>query len=97
MINTKTSTYTLTDITLNKYGIWSLEGDRRGDVISCLNGTLWITQEKDTRDYVIESGQKFWVTKPGTLIVQALANSRFSCNLNELPSHVENSKQPARI
>jgi hypothetical protein len=94
MLNTKETVNTLTDITLDKYKIWSLEGDRRGDRISCRNGVLWITQEGDLKDYILEAGRDFWVTKPGSVVVQALADARFRYNLNELSSHVEINRQP---
>ena len=54
MLNTKENLHTLTEITLAKHKLWSIEGDRRGDVISCLNGTLWITQEGDLKDYILD-------------------------------------------
>jgi hypothetical protein len=97
MLNIRTNTITLTDITLPKHKVWKLEGDRRGDVITCMNGTLWITQEGDLKDYVIESGKNFWVTKPGTVVVQALDNSNFKYSLNELESHLESNRQPMRL
>jgi hypothetical protein len=97
MLNTKTYTYTLTDITINRYGLWSMEGDRRGDVISCISGSLWITQQNDLKDYVLDAGQKFWITKPGTVVVQALENSKFSYSLNDLPTQIENNTQPIRV
>jgi hypothetical protein len=94
MLNTKVNVITLTEITLAKHKVWNIDGDRRGDVISCLNGTLWITQEDDLKDYILDAGQTFWVTKPGTVIVQALDNAQFKYSLNELQSHVENNRQP---
>lgn len=96
MLNTKANLHTLTDISLAKYNLWNIEGDRRGDVISCLSGTLWITQESDMKDYILDAGQKFWVTRPGTVIVQALENAQFKYSLNELQSHVEINSQPIR-
>ncbi len=94
MLNTKESLHTLTDIRLAKYKTWSIEGDRRGDVINCLNGLLWITQEGDLKDYVLEAGRDFWVTKPGTVVLQALDDSQFKYSLNEMQSHVEVDAQP---
>ncbi len=96
MLNIKENIHLLTDITLAKYQLWSAEGDRRGDVIYCLSGLLWITQEGDLKDYVLEAGKDFWVTKPGTVIVQALNDSKFKYSLNELQSHVEINTQPFR-
>lgn len=94
MLNTKENLHTLTKITLAKYKLWSIEGDRRGDVISCLSGTLWITQEGDMKDYILETGKDFWVTKPGAIVIQALDNAQFKYSLNELQSHIEINPQP---
>jgi Protein of unknown function (DUF2917) len=94
MLNTKINLKYNTDITLNKHGLWSMEGDRRSDVISCNKGTIWITQEGDMRDYILEPGQDFWVTRPGTVIVQSLENAQFKYSLNEIQSHIEPNAQP---
>jgi hypothetical protein len=94
MLNTKITQHTLTDINLAKHKLWEIEGDRRGDLINCLSGTLWITQEGDMRDYILEPGQNFWVTKPGVVLVQALESSKFKYSLNEVLNHVETTTQP---
>jgi hypothetical protein len=86
--------HTLTEITLAKHKIWTIEGNRNGDVISCKSGILWITQEGDLKDYIVEVGRNFWVTKPGTVIVQALDDSKFKYSLNEMQDHVEINQQP---
>jgi hypothetical protein len=94
MLNTKVNLHTPTDISLAKYQLWNLAGDRRGDRISCISGSLWVTQEGDLKDYVLGSGENFWVARPGTVVVQALQNSQFKYNLNELDSHIEKNSQP---
>jgi hypothetical protein len=94
MLNTKLNVHTLTEIMLSRHKLWSIEGDRRGDVISCASGTLWITQQGDLKDYILDAGKEFWVTKPGTVVVQALDNAQFKYSLNELQSHIEINHQP---
>jgi hypothetical protein len=94
MLNTKQNVHSLTEITLPKHKMWTIEGNRHGDVISCKNGILWITQEGDLKDYIIEAGRNFWVTKPGTVIVQALDDSKFKYSLNEMEDHIEVNQQP---
>lgn len=96
MLTTKENLHILTDITLARYKLWSIEGDRRGDAIRCLYGLLWITQEGDLKDYILEAGKDFWVTKPGTVVVQALDDSKFKYSLNEMQSHFEINRQPVR-
>lgn len=93
MLNIKENIHTLTEITLAKHKMWSIEGDRRGDVISCVGGSLWITQEGDLKDYILEDGNKFWVTKPGTVVVQALGDSKIKYSLNDMQNHVEINHQ----
>ena len=96
MLNTKTNQCKISEVSLAKHKVWSIEGDRRGDVISCTSGTLWITQQGDLRDYVIGAGKKFWVTRQGTVIIQALDDAQFRYSLNELESYIEDNKQPVR-
>jgi hypothetical protein len=93
MLRAKENLHTMTDISLPKFRTWTIEGDRRGDVISCVEGTIWITQEGDLKDYVVKSGKDFWVTKPGTVVVQALEDARIKYSLNELQDHVESNHQ----
>jgi len=97
MLNTKVNVNFNTDITLDKYRLWYMEGDRRGDLISCVFGRLWITQEGDLKDYVLEPGQDFWVTRSGSVIVQALEYSKFKFSLNEIQNHVESNYQPVHL
>ena len=94
MLNTKTTLKFNTDVTLKKHNLWNIDGDRRGDVIHCLFGTLWLTQEGDLKDYILDAGQEFWVTRSGTVIVQALDDSKFQFSLNQVENHIEINQQP---
>ncbi len=96
MLNTKQTVKTLTQISLPKYKMWSIDGDRRGDVISCTSGILWVTQEGDLKDYILEAGRSFWVTRRGNVLVQALDESAFKYSLNEMQDHLEVNKQPLK-
>ena len=96
MLYTRVNQPKISEISLAKHKLWSIDGDRRGDVISCLSGTLWITQEGDLKDYVVEAGRNFWVTKSGSVVVQALQEAQFKYSLNELESHIESNSQPFR-
>jgi hypothetical protein len=46
--------------------------DARGTLITCDEGTLWITQQDDARDVVIGDGEQFVVDRDGLTVVQAL-------------------------
>lgn len=52
--------------------------DRAGERIECCEGTLWVTQERDPRDIVLEAGEAFTLDRRGTAIVHALADARLS-------------------
>jgi hypothetical protein len=51
---------------------WQARGDQRWRVIICHRGVVWITQERDLIDYVLQEGEAFIVTLPGSVLVQAL-------------------------
>jgi hypothetical protein len=44
-------------------------------MVICLRGRLWITQERDPNDYVLTPGELFIVSRRGTVLIQALAES----------------------
>jgi hypothetical protein len=49
---------------------------RSGTVIRCLEGDCWLTREGDPRDHRLRTGERFRVDGAGSVIVQALAESR---------------------
>jgi hypothetical protein len=51
---------------------WQARGDQRGRVFICHRGIVWITQERDAIDYVLQKGDMFIVTLPGQVLIQAL-------------------------
>jgi Protein of unknown function (DUF2917) len=51
--------------------------DARGSLVLCLSGTLWLTQEGDPRDVVLEAGDEAQIDRDGLSIVQALSDARF--------------------
>ncbi|MCB9419839.1 MAG: DUF2917 domain-containing protein [Ardenticatenaceae bacterium] len=58
-------------IALEVGALWRARGDQRGHVIICRRGVVWITQERDLVDYVLQEGEIFIVTLPGLVLVQA--------------------------
>jgi hypothetical protein len=50
----------------------SVDGDRRGQKLRCLDGELWITQPGDLVDHLIAGGRDFVITRPGRVVIQAL-------------------------
>jgi hypothetical protein len=52
--------------------------DREGALISVLDGALWITQERDARDYYVKAGERFRVERGGLVLASALRASRIA-------------------
>lgn len=52
-----------------------LSGANRWRILVCRRGRVWVTQEADVRDYVLEPGQMFVIAQPGTVILQALCEA----------------------
>lgn len=50
----------------------------KGMTIACLQGALWITQDGNRNDVVLEAGASFEVIDAGKVLVLALRNARFS-------------------
>jgi hypothetical protein len=48
---------------------------RAGDRVDCLDGCVWITQEGDRRDILLDAGQGFMLDRAGTAIVYALRDA----------------------
>ncbi len=49
--------------------------DGRGARVACLSGALWITQEQNTADVVLEAGQSVVIDHAGLTLVMALRPS----------------------
>lgn len=46
-----------------------------GALIRCLRGVLWITQNRDQRDIVLNAGESFTLDRKGPAMVWSLADS----------------------
>lgn len=79
----------MTGVYLSTGQVWRAEGDLRGEVIHCDKGSLWITQQGDLNDYFLKAGERFWVTKPGLVLVQAIRQARFNCSRGTPPAQPE--------
>lgn len=45
--------------------------------MQCLTGTLWLTQDGDLRDIVLEPGEGATIERDGLSVVTALSDARF--------------------
>jgi len=59
-------------VELRAQELWSLDGDHRWRMIVCVSGEVWITQERDLQDYVLEAGDVFIVNQRGSVLIGAL-------------------------
>ena len=50
---------------------------RRGTILSCDAGALWITQSGDHKDHILLSGDTMVVAKRGPVLVQAMRDAAF--------------------
>jgi hypothetical protein len=49
-----------------------------GTTIACQRGSVWITEEADARDQVLDDGEAATLSRPGTALVYALEPSTVS-------------------
>ena len=73
----KTSNCECVDITLEKGETFTLSGDQRDILIQVGQGSLWITQEDDPRDYRLEESESFQVSCSGMVVLQGLPAAQF--------------------
>jgi hypothetical protein len=66
----------LAAIMLPRRALHRLE-DARGQLVSCLTGTLWITQQGDGRDIVLQAGDDALIEHDGLTLLTALEDARF--------------------
>lgn len=57
---------------------------RAGHRVLCLDGSVWVTQDGDPRDLVLDAGESFTLDRRGTALVYALADS--SVEVHAAPS-----------
>lgn len=49
----------------------------QGSLVLCLSGTLWLTQQDDLRDIVLEAGDEARIERGGLSILSALSDTSF--------------------
>jgi hypothetical protein len=70
-----TESATQAEIRLCNSGIVRLEGDRRGLEIHALEGSLWVTQQDDINDHVLDAGDRFIICRRGLVVVQSMGEA----------------------
>ena len=64
-----------TQIQLPAKSLLRMDGTYRGVSFLCCSGLCWITQEGDSKDYLLEHEQNFTINQDGVVVVQALADT----------------------
>jgi hypothetical protein len=64
------------DMQLQRKGLYRLRGRKHGPAVTCLEGTVWITQAGDPRDHVLFAGEEFAVNRRGDVLVEAMREAR---------------------
>ncbi len=78
--------HTVNEVELHRRQIWRESGDHRGQVVTCLQGVVWLTHESTPGDYVLLPGQKFVVSKRGLLLAQGLRDAVLQITDLSLPN-----------
>jgi hypothetical protein len=60
--------------------------DALGLEIQVNEGCLWLTQERDPQDHVIEAGRSFGIDQPGVAVLTALKGARMKFALCSVPA-----------
>lgn len=61
---------------LDKRKIFTVKTGREGKEITCLGGTIWITQTGDGIDRILTSGDSYLSRIPGDILIEGLDHSR---------------------
>ena len=75
-----------TVVDLNRGQGWGVQGKRRQQTLFCLQGSVWVTQECDIRDYLLEEGDAFLITLPGLVLARALTTARIGYTESLMPA-----------
>ena len=60
------------EIDLDGLILLKLEFGQPGASVMCTTGTLWLTQQGDPYDHLLEAGQSFTLNRRGIVLVQGL-------------------------
>jgi len=67
----------MAEMPLRRDEVRTLKDCDRGQLILCLKGEIWITQEFDPHDYLLKAGDVFIVTQTGKVVLQAFRNAQY--------------------
>lgn len=67
-----------TTINLHPLAVVSAEKIEAGTTVFCEDGTLWLTQANDYKDYMLKAGDKVVINKRNSVCIQALSEAHVS-------------------
>jgi hypothetical protein len=59
----------------------------RGHSVVCQRGSVWLTQQGDSRDIVLTAGEAFTLDRAGVALLQALGPGAISIGQAQAPTH----------
>lgn len=68
------------EIMLTANSFWSAYCNSNEIQVECQEGEVWITQEGDHRDIILQAQQQHRIEKRGLVIVQAITDARILIN-----------------
>ena len=89
---------TLEPIALAARSVHRIE-NAKGVRVSCVRGATWITQERDTRDMIVSSGQSVVLDRPGLAVVYAFKDAIITVGAGlqlPAPNRVPQATEPER-
>lgn len=61
---------------LKKGNVLRVSGNRVGQSIRCVNGMIWVTQQGDDRDRLLNDGERYLSNLPRIVLIQALKDAK---------------------
>lgn len=83
--------WTRTTVRLARDGVLGID-DGRGLRLRVAAGSVWLTQQDDSRDVVLREGESFVIDRPGRTVVQALAPAELALNAANDARHSTQSR-----
>jgi len=69
---------------LDSRAVERLPGVQTGDAIFCTGGILWVTQENDPEDYLLQKSSRFVASRQGVVVIQAFTEAEYRLSTGRL-------------
>jgi len=67
-----------TTLNLHRQNVINAAKIEAGTTVICEDGLLWLTQTNDSKDYMLEAGDKVVIDKRNSVLIQALSEAHLS-------------------